>query len=77
MVGLRGSRDFRLGVLNLAGLDISGCPVLMITLLFKKSFSLWKSPGSTSSAGILVLQMTGSSFSRRLHLSSKHLNAYT
>ncbi len=46
---------------------------------FSKCLSvfLWKSPGSTSSAGLLVLQMTGSSFSRRLHLSSKHLNAYT
>ncbi len=35
------------GVLNLAGLNISGCPVLMITLFFKKSFFLWKSLGST------------------------------
>ncbi len=77
MVSLRGYRSFMLGVLNLAGLEISGCPVLMITLFFKKSFFLWKSPGSTSCAGLLVLQMIGSSFSRRLHLSSKHLNAYT
>ncbi len=77
MVGLRGSRSFKLGVLNLVGLEICECPVLMITLFFNKSFFLWKSPGSTSSAGLLVLQMTGSSFSMRLHLSSKHLNAYT
>ncbi len=63
MVGLKGYNYFMFGVLNLAGLEISGFPVLMITLFFKKSFFLWKSPGSTSSAGFLVLQMTGSNIS--------------